>query len=300
MSVRITALTDPEHHPSGRRLVWLASDGEGCPVGSAHLRLFTRPGQDHLAELELHVHPAERRAGAGSRLLEAALDAARHDGRRSVITQAGSGSIGERFLVSRGFRAVLVLIFARLALVDTDVPALDAAVGQPHPGYRLVSWDGTVPDDLAETFAVSHRAMDDMPMGETDYGSVVWDADRVREAAEAVAKRGGLLHTVAAVAESDGSIAGFTELVVPGDGTGDAQHYGTAVLPEHRGHGLGHWMKAEAIRQARGRYPGLGGLLTDTADNNLPMRAVNDALGYVPTHRTIEYQLALRPAGVDS
>jgi hypothetical protein len=88
-------------------------------------------------------------------------------------------------------------------------------------------------------------------------------------------------------------IGGFTELVVPGNGTGDAQHYGTGVLPEHRGHRLGLWMKAASIRQARERYPELGGLLTDTADNNPHMRHINDVLGYAPTHSAYEYQLDL-------
>ncbi len=80
---------------------------------------------------------------------------------------------------------------------------------------------------------------------------------------------------------------------MPGDGRGDGQHYGTAVLPEHRGHGLGRWMKAESIRRARAHHPGLAGLVTDTASSNAPMLAVNDALGYVPTHRAVEYQLGL-------
>jgi hypothetical protein len=43
----------------------------------------------------------------------------------------------------------------------------------------------------------------------------------------------------------------------------------------------------------RESYPELGGLLTDTADSNAPMRGINDALGYVPTHTTYEYQLDL-------
>jgi hypothetical protein len=31
------------------------------------MRLFTAPGQRHLAELEVDVHSAERRTGVGSR-----------------------------------------------------------------------------------------------------------------------------------------------------------------------------------------------------------------------------------------
>ncbi len=293
MSIRITPLTDPQPGLSSYRLAWLASDADAIPVGSAFLRLFTHAGQEHLAELKLQVHPVERRHGIGSRLLEAAVAAAREDGRRRVLAQAEAGSAGARFLPARGFRKVLTLTFARLPLAEVDITTLDELVERSHPGYRLTSWSGTVPDDLAGTFAASRRAMDDMPMDDMDHGTVAWDVDRVRAAARTIEERGELLHTVVAIDESDGSIAGFTELVVPGDGMGDGQHYGTGVLPEHRGNGLGRWMKAESIRQARGRHPELDGLLTDTADSNRPMRSINDLLGYEPTHQTLEYQLDL-------
>jgi len=110
---------------------------------------------------------------------------------------------------------------------------------------------------------------------------------------EAVAKRGDHLLTVAALAP-DATIAGFSEVVVPGDGTGDGQHYGTGVLPGHRGRGLARQLKAEAIRLVRDRFPDLGGLITDTADSNTVMRRINDRLGYAPTHRSLMYQLDLR------
>ncbi|MGW6915311.1 GNAT family N-acetyltransferase [Kitasatospora sp. NPDC054939] len=293
MSVRITALADPGESPAGRRLAWLASDTDGSPVGSAFLRLFTADGQRHLAELDIRVHPVERRKRVGSQLLAAAAAAAREDGRRSVVAQAGDGTPGAAFLTAGGFRTVLTLTYARLDLAGADLPALAAIAEAPHPGYRLTAWEGQVPDELAATYTASRRAMDDMPMGAVDYGTVVWDLDRVRAAAAAVAARGEVLHTVAAVDRADGSIVGFTELVVPGGGTGDAQHYGTAVLADHRGHGLARWMKAAAITGARAHHPELGGLLTDTADNNPFMRRVNDALGYLPTHTAHEYQLDL-------
>ena len=290
---RITALTDPDVSASSRRLTWLASDPDGTPLGSAFLRLFTREGQEHLAELELTVHPAERRQGVGTALLEAAVTAARSAGRRSLVAQAEEGSPGDRFLADRGFRRVLTLTYARLPLADADLAEITRLAELPHPGYRLTSWEGTVPPELARSYADSRRAMDDMPMEDTDYGTVVWDVDRVLAAAEAIAKRGDLLHTVAALDAADGSVVGFSELVVPGDGRGHGQHYGTAVLPEHRGHGLGRWMKAESIRRARAHHPGLTGLLTDTANSNAPMLGINDELGYVPTHRAVEFQLDL-------
>jgi GNAT superfamily N-acetyltransferase len=290
LSIRITPLTDPHRDLSGHHLAWLASDATGIPLGSAFLRLFTRAGQEHLAQLELNVHPAERRRQVGSRLLASAVAGARDDGRRSVIAETDPGSPGDVFLPARGFRNVLTLIHTRLPMERADLADL---ADRPHPGYRLVSWEGTVPDALAETFTAARRAMDDMPMGDTDYGTVVWDIDQVRAAALAVEERGDLLYTVVAVDDSDGTVAGFTELVVPGDGTGDGRTYSTGVLPEHRGHGLGRWMKAESIMRTRRHHPGVEGLLTDTADDNPYMRGINDSLGYAPTHTVLLYQLDL-------
>ncbi|MET9730752.1 GNAT family N-acetyltransferase [Streptomyces sp. NPDC006458] len=274
-------------------MVWLASGEDGSPLGTASLRLFDKDGQRHLAEADVRVHPAERRRGVATLLLDAVVRAAREDGRRAVLAQADSGSPGAGFLGARGFETALSLVHARLPLERADLPALTALVAGAPAGYRLTSWEGLVPDELAESYVASRRAMDDMPMGAVDHGRVVWDLDRVRAAAAAVAGRGDVLHTVAAVDETDGSLVGFTELVVPGSGEGDAQHYGTAVLPEHRGHGLGIRMKAASILHARERHPRLGGLLTDTADHNHPMRAVNDRLGYRPTHTALEFQLTL-------
>ncbi|MER6360307.1 GNAT family N-acetyltransferase [Kitasatospora sp. NPDC001527] len=290
MSIRITALADPERGPYSRRLVWLAADGEGNPVGTASLRLLTDPGQAHLAELAVRVHPVERRGGVGSRLVEAALATARSEGRRAVVAPAEGGTAGEAFLLARGFRKALTLRHARL---DLATAGGGGAAEEAGGGYRLVAWDGTVPDGFAASYAAARRAMDDMPMGEVDHGTVTWDVERLRAVARAVAERGEHLLTVAALAVADGTIAGFSELVVPADGLGDGLHYGTAVLPEHRGHGLARRMKAEAIRRTRGRHPELAGLVTDTAEENAAMRSVNQALGYRPTHVTFQYQRML-------
>jgi ribosomal protein S18 acetylase RimI-like enzyme len=284
--VRVTAV------PDDGRLGWLASAGDGRPLGSAFLRLPGKPGG--AGELEVAVHPAERRRGVGTRLLDAAVAAARERQMRAVVAAAVDlGTPGDAFLAARGLRQVLTLRYVRLPLRGLDAGALAAVAGTPHPGYRLTSWTGTVPDELAGTFAASRRAMDDMPMGDVEQDPQPWDTDRVRAVATTVADRGDVLLTVAAVTEPGGVIAGFTELVVPGSGTGDGLHYGTGVLPEHRGRGLARWMKAESIRLAQARFPDLSGLVADTADSNRPMRRINRALGYAPTHRSVLYQLDL-------
>ncbi|GLW71096.1 N-acetyltransferase [Kitasatospora phosalacinea] len=293
MSFRLTALTDPADGPRSRRLAWLAAAPDGTPLGSAFLRLFTSPGQAHLGELTLDVHPAERRRGAGSALLAAAVAAAREDGRDTLLAQAVEGSPGDAFLSARGFARALVLDFGRLDLTTTAPgPATPPAVELP-PGYRLVSWVGSCPGEWLAAFTRSRTAMDDMPMGDTGFGTVAWDEERVLSAARAVADRGELLHTVAVLETATGELVGFSELVLPADRCGDAQHYGTAVQPAHRRRGLARAMKAEAIRWTRAEHPGITGLLTDTAEDNTDMLAVNRALGYRSTHRSVEFRLSL-------
>ncbi|MET9273142.1 GNAT family N-acetyltransferase [Kribbella sp. NPDC003557] len=286
MSIRLIPLTDPDVKPFSRRIAWLAAEPDGTPVGSAFLRLNSRKAHAHLGETELTVHPAERGRGIGTLLLGAVVNGAREHDVRTLVTDVDVDSVGDRFLQRRGFGIGLTLIYARLDLSTTtpDVPEV--------PGYRLVSWDGVPPDDLVRTFTDARSGMDDAPSGSIETPVDRWDVERTRYAAELIAQRGEHLSVVAAV-DGSGRIAGFTEVVVPGDGKGDGQHYGTAVLPEHRGRGLALWMKAAQIHETRRRFPDLDGLRTDTVDTNTAMRRTNDRLGYRPQYRTHRRKLDL-------
>ncbi|WP_433795017.1 N-acetyltransferase family protein [Actinoplanes sp. CA-252034] len=281
MTTRITTLTDP----TGGNPVWIAEGDDGRPLGSARVYLPSGGGS---ADLRITVHPAERRAGVGTRLLRAAVESATGRGLPALLGPAvEEGSAGESFCVAAGMRRVLALTYTRL-----DLGSFSGEAGSVD-GYRIVHWEGAVTDELAGTFARSRRAMDDMPMDDAAWEPDVWDVKRLHTVAAAVAGRGEILLTTAVIAP-DGEIAGFTEVVVAGDGTGDGQHYGTGVLPEHRGRGLARWLKVAQIEEVRARFPKLSGLLADTADSNVVMRRVNDALGYRPTHRSLLYQIDLR------
>ncbi|MEU7038405.1 GNAT family N-acetyltransferase [Streptomyces sp. NPDC046237] len=272
------------------RLTWLATAADGRPVGVAALRVFTSPGQEHLAELELHVDPAHRRMGAGSRLLSAVVAACRTENRRSLIATAAADGPGEAFGERSGFRRALTLDHLMLRLDGTDTDDLLRVADAEHPGYRLTGWTGTVPDDLAAAFAAAKNAMNDMPVGDLDYGSVAWDADRVRAMAAVVADRGDTLLTVAAV-HDDGTMAGYTEILIPQGSAPRVQQYDTAVVPAHRGHGLGLWVKAAMVRRLRDEYPGVVEIETDNADDNAHMLAVNHRMGFRSYRRTREFQL---------
>src|SRR4051812_45985394 len=102
MMVHLTALTDPAIGSTGRRLVWLAAGADGRPLGTAFLWV---PDAGAVAELELRVHPAERRAGVGTRLLEAASGTATERGLGAIVSEAvRAGTEGDLFCQARSFR----------------------------------------------------------------------------------------------------------------------------------------------------------------------------------------------------
>ncbi|MBD0422739.1 GNAT family N-acetyltransferase [Streptomyces sp. TRM S81-3] len=286
--------------PGSRLLTWLAYDtggGRTRPMGAATLRLFDRLGQEHLAETELHVHPDARRRGIGTRLLSAVVDEARSQGRRSLIAEAPASGAADLFCVRNGFRRALTLHHLLLSLEEVHRGWLDELTGADQPGYRTAAWNGTVPDTLADTFAAAKNAMNGMPTGDRDHGALSWDAERVRAVAAVVAGRGDTLLTVAAVHddESDGTarIAGFTEIVIPGGTAARARQYDTAVVPAHRGHGLGVWLKAHMLRRLHDEYPQVTEVETDNAADNTHMLAVNEQLGFRRQRTSHEYRLTL-------
>ncbi|MFI9560398.1 GNAT family N-acetyltransferase [Nonomuraea endophytica] len=270
-----------------RRLVWMAAGPGGPVAGVASLRLFDAPGMDHLSELDLHVRPELRRGGAGSLLLAAAVAAARAEGRRAMITAVAADGPGDAFCAARGLRRVLTLRHLLLDLAQADCREADTA----RPGYDLAFWTGTVPDGLAAAFAEAKNAMNDMPTGEMDYGARRWDAAAVREMAKVLDDRGDTLLTLAALHGE--TMAGYTEIVIRAGEQRRAAQYDTAVVPAHRGHGLGLWLKATMVRRLRAEHPGLAEVETDTAESNVHMLAVNERLGYRTHRSTHEYQFDL-------
>ncbi|MFI6735338.1 GNAT family N-acetyltransferase [Nonomuraea sp. NPDC050451] len=141
-----------------RRLLWLATGPDGAVEGVAGPRLFDSPGREHLSELELYVHPDRRRRGVGSQLLAQAVFAARVEQRRCMVGVTADRGPGAAFCEAHGFRRVLTFIHLLLDVAAADTRAADAA----PPGYALVAWTRTVPDDLAGAFAAAKCAMNDM------------------------------------------------------------------------------------------------------------------------------------------
>jgi GNAT superfamily N-acetyltransferase len=108
-----------------RAIFLVARDDEGI-AGSVQLHPSWAPNQPHHAELvKLLVHRRARRTGLGTRLMQAAEDAARKNGFRLLTLDAKRGEVAEHLYRSLGWTALGTI--PRFAL-DTDGRTLHDAV----------------------------------------------------------------------------------------------------------------------------------------------------------------------------
>lgn len=258
-----------------------AAVGADAIAGVAYLRLPHEPGR--AGEIDIQVRPESRRQGIGARLLAVAAETLRDGGCHTVIAQVLAGTPAVPFLESRGFECVLTLKELLLVVAEVEPARLRSLIAAGPPGYALVYWKGTAPSELAVAFAEAKVTTAEPPEGE----QMQWGVDRVHEMAEMVAKRGDDLYTVAAV--KDGTVVGFTEMVVPGAAPARAIQHDTAVVPEHRGRRLGIWVKAAMLEWLRAERPEVVEVETDNADDNRHMLAVNEELGFRSVREYREY-----------
>jgi len=277
----------------------LAGDGKRRPVlGWYRLELPERENQDR-ANLDLVVHPAERRRGLGTALLRHAAERAACHGRSVLASATRDGTPGAAFARSAGAEPGVVEVQRMLELgklADGRLERLREQAERAAAGYSLVSWTGPTPEEHLARVAAGFNAMNDAPHS-PDREDDIWDAQRVRDRADAAVREGCLRgYSVAAIAEATGEMAGLTQVFVDPEYP-EWGHQGlTAVIRQHRGHRLGLLIKAAMLEWLATEEPKLERIATDNAAVNKYMIAVNEALGYElvkPDEQS--FQLAVSP-----
>lgn len=260
-------------------------------------------GSANAAWLIIQVLPEYRGRGIGTALaqrLEAIATAAgrthlhayapaRATPGERLASPTGFGSVpagdpGVRFLSAHGWSLEQVERCSRLALPLDRAhlsARLEAAREVSGPDYRIHVWGDRTParwlDDLARLIT---RMSTDAPAAGMDAGEEVWTAERVAQTEERNAASPLRQVMVAIEHVPSGHLVGYTELWVPPE-TGRAIGQGnTIVLREHRGHRLGMLLKLEGLARVHELHPGHPSVVTFNAEENTPMIAVNEAVGF--------------------
>ncbi|HEX6077144.1 MAG TPA: GNAT family N-acetyltransferase [Micromonosporaceae bacterium] len=275
---------------------YAAVDGKRV-VGGA---LVTLPLLDNLklVMFDLAVPPVERRHGVGSALYQRVLEVARGEGRRSLLTevvepyQEKGPDAGIGFAEHRGFtcRSRELHRVLDLPVEPATLDRLARQAAEHHGDYRFRAWSGPCPDDLLIGYVtLCGRMMHEVPLGDLDYEPEHWDAARVRDG-ERWQQAQGRARWITVAVSPDGTLAGYTVLTVPGHDPEVVYQDNTLVLPEHRGHRLGVALKVANLRAVVAAHPQRRLVHTWNAEDNDPMVAVNDAMGFRPVERIGEWQ----------
>lgn len=269
-----------------RRRGWVAFV-DGVPAGELTVVLESDADNRHITQGEwLAVRPAMRRRGIADALLRAALPPLLADGRTSLILWVPvlEPSSGAGYAARLGLDVRSQERCSRLLVADHDAALVDRWITEGRSrtdGYHIVQYVGPCPDVHLTALAEAHRAMEDMPTDEMEWTipTMTTDALRSRDRAHARAGRRGVSTLVL---DRAGHGAGLSELQINTHRPTLAGQGDTGVRAEHRGHGLGRWLKAENLRLAGQTEPAIAVVETYNAQSNPWMLDINVAMGFRP------------------
>jgi GNAT superfamily N-acetyltransferase len=280
-----------------------ALNESGAMVGIGLCAVPQRDNQ-HGASIDIRVAGPHRRHGVGSLILtevERRLAAAG----RSVVSDlievplaavatdpSGPFAVRNGFVIAQtGHRRNLVLPVDpdRLARLRAEVDRAGStgsdgsagSTGSTGGEYLVHTFAAPWPERyLDDQCALYRRMSTDEPSGDEQRQEQVWDAARIAET-DALAAAQGMTRLVA-VAEHVGSgrLVAFSELALPQDHPTEAWQLPTLVLGEHRGHRLGLAVKLANLDSLRRLFPNVALVVTGNAQENTPMIAINEMLGF--------------------
>ncbi len=196
-----------------------------------------------------------------------------------------------RFAEAAGYTLSNVEIVRHLDL-PVDVARLaewSAQAAERHEGYRIETFLGAIPDDLVPSLCLLHgQLVVDAPTGEADWEEEVITPERFLESRASLAAAGRRMWETLAIAP-DGSVAAQSTLSVPPDGRTDVSQWGTFVHREHRGRRLGLAVKAANLRAAQESHPTMRRVVTQNAETNDWMVAINEQMGFEPVEASVEF-----------
>ena len=284
----------------GEKMLGLSGVEDGAVVAAGWVSLPTKDNL-HMAWLELHTHPGHRNRGHGSAMLERLTDLALQHGRRTLTAEAsypyecppdGSGHPHGDFLRHRGFTLGIGDVMRVLELPADEglLEGLAAQAAPHHTGYEIRQFVGPVPEDIIDSFGeLVGSLMTEAPVGDLELEPEIIDAARIRANEQVLEESGRTRYTAVAMAP-DGTVAAYSELVVPRHDPGRVYQWGTLAHPDHRGHRLGLATKSRNLLWLQREHRDARLLVTYNAEVNSHMITVNEAMGFRPVERMGEFQ----------
>jgi mycothiol synthase len=283
-----------QQRPNATRVTWVVrSDACNEMAGVAALTLPFTDNQ-HLGNVELRVAPQYRRRGIGRSLVATVATRAQAEHRRVLSGFAWDiVAAGDAFASSVGGENKQVTRRSELDLHAVDRDLIDRWLDVPsavRDVYELWIVVGAYPTDQYRAIAEVEVVMNTMPHDDLDLEDAVIDADWVAQREREQAKSPGERWTIFARERTTQQLVGYTQVFFYADWPGHVDQGNTGVHPDHRGHGLGRWLKAAMLDRIFRDKPDSVNVWTHNAFSNAPMLAINNELGFVVTAKLIVWE----------
>lgn len=250
-------------------------------------------------DVQVSVLPSWRGQGIGRRFVSLAAELAEAEGKTLLLGWTGERvPAGAAFCRAVGATAGIEEHTNRLVLAEVDRDLLrhwiESGTSRAGDAYRLVGYDDRCPDDLVEAVVDVLDVMADAPTGDLRVGHRRTTVAELREGEQARHERGNQSWWLFAQEKSTGRLVGLTNVgwnrsLPETVGQGD-----TGVLADHRGRGLGKWLKAAMLERVLAERPEAREVRTWNADSNVPMLDINHRLGFKPYIAQTTWQLEVR------
>jgi GNAT superfamily N-acetyltransferase len=269
-----------------------ADEGDGPALALVRLSFHLEENRE-LANAIMALPQDQRKAELGPFVVREALRLAAAEGATRMVTETSAANDPTDFLTALGARNVYTSFRSILDLTEIDRKQYEAwaAGSEKNADYRLVRWIDHCPEELAESFCAAMDAMADAPQENLQFEHPKANLARLRGQEQRSAEF-GVRRLVLAAVDAAGRVAGFNLFITFPDEPRTVEIWDTAVLEEHRGHGLGLRIKAAASLWMLEEHPQAQWVHTFNNHENTHMLAVNDAMGYRRSEEWYDFEFA--------
>ncbi len=283
-------------HPVFRLNIYIAETAGGVLSGGL-ITIQGKPdsedydNQKHMGMLLPIILPDFRRQGFGTELLRFGVKTLRQNKEITVIQGDSSSDAGRAFAQSFGASVAIESRDNRAYVENIDWSMVEqwASEGEKsNPDVTIEFFAGLPGEEDIEAYSQLYtEVFNQQPFEELEGLETTWTPERLREI-HARMQETGTTDYVMFTREANGELSGMTELSFNPERAHRAGQGLTGVQENHRGRGLGKWLKAKMLLYMRENFPDVEHIATTNAASNAAMLSINERLGFkVYKHNTM-------------